>query len=216
MARAQIRRQRQPLVLEVVGKRLSRSVGSAEDGLIHRLRQIGIDPNAIHMPPPIEDIEAGVLPPPATGGRCQFGLFGTATPSAMMEPKGGEEAMVNVERLNRDLKILLAMFGREGVTWQIDPQRGGFIIIKHLPLPPNVHPRVTGLKVAVPDNLYQRSGRGWVFYKDIWVDPGLKVRYPRWTMGSDPPAITTPLIEVTMIQGGATFALIRKVSSMRR
>jgi hypothetical protein len=100
----------------------------------------------------------------------------------MMEPKGGEEAMVNVERLNRDLKILLAMFGREGVTWQIDPQRGGFIIIKHLPLPPNVHPRVTGLKVAVPDNLYQRSGKGWVFYKDIWVDPGLKVRYPdgRW------------------------------------
>jgi hypothetical protein len=75
MARSQVRRQRQPLILEVVGKRLSRSVGSAEDGLIHRLRQMGVDPNAIHMPPPIEDIEAGVLPPPQPAEDVNLGFL---------------------------------------------------------------------------------------------------------------------------------------------
>ncbi len=94
--------------------------------------------------------------------------------------------MVNVERLNRDLKILLAIFGKDGVTWAIDQQRGGFIIIKSVPLPPNIHPRVTGLRIAVPANLYQRRGQGYVFYKDIWVDPQLRVRYPNGQWGPIP------------------------------
>ncbi len=102
---------------------------------------------------------------------------------------------IDVARLNRDLKILVATFGSQNVTWQISPTRGGFIIIKHFRLPPNIRPPVTGLKIIVPNSLYQREGHGFIFYKGVFVDPGLQVRYPDGSWGPIPRHHDAPLME---------------------
>ncbi len=47
-----------------------------ENALAHRLQEVGIDPNSIHIPPPIAEIsEGGVLPPPTPPVEANIGFF---------------------------------------------------------------------------------------------------------------------------------------------
>lgn len=93
---------------------------------------------------------------------------------------------MNVPALNKDLKIAMAMLGKDNVTWSTDPSNM-FIIIKNLKLPSNINPAVTSVKIPLPLNLYDPAGAGeFHYYQNVFVDPGLQVRYPNGSWGAIP------------------------------
>ena len=102
---------------------------------------------------------------------------------------------MDVPKLNRDLKIAMAILGKDNVTWSTNPN-DRFIIIKELKLPNNIRPSVTSVKIPIPSNLYDVAGNGeFYYYQNIFVDPGLSVRYPNGSWGKIPRHHDAPLKE---------------------
>jgi len=100
---------------------------------------------------------------------------------------------MNVPKLNQDLKILLALFSQDKVTWRTDAG-DMFVILKELRLPENIRPAVTAIKIPIPANLYDPAGRDqFHYYQNVFVDPGLKVRYPNGSWGQIPRHHDAPL-----------------------
>ncbi len=54
-------------------KRPTTEVG--QHTLARRLQAVGIDPATIHIPPPIAEVEGGVLPPPTPPTEANVGFF---------------------------------------------------------------------------------------------------------------------------------------------
>ena len=94
---------------------------------------------------------------------------------------------MNAERFRRDLELAMARYDErdahgdlvcEHVFWS-ENAANRVLIIENVELPENLNKEYTNLRIPVPPNLYDRASDGqYFFYRDIYIDPGLKVLDP--------------------------------------
>ncbi len=94
---------------------------------------------------------------------------------------------MNAERFRRDLELAMARYDerdengkviQEHVFWN-DDASNRVLVIENVELPDNINQDHTNVRIPVPSNLYDPVADGqYYFYRDIYIDPGLKVFDP--------------------------------------
>ena len=96
---------------------------------------------------------------------------------------------MNFKMHNEDLRILQAeaqgtRFGQTPawthVDWKPKSFGGNMIFLRQFALPPQCSVKRTDVKIEAPPNLYEpvRNGR-LVFYRNLWISPGIQVFDPK-------------------------------------
>ena len=129
-------------------------------------------------------------------GRCRMSMKNKCrfTPGPLLDNRGRDGALMNVDRHNQDLLILQreaprprfheASPGWMRVDWKPTRFGGNMVVLEKLALPDTCSLRRTDVKIEAPPNLYEPApGGGFFFYRNIWVEPNLRVwdhRTRRW------------------------------------
>jgi hypothetical protein len=92
---------------------------------------------------------------------------------------------MNYRLANQDLRILQAEAPRQRfglvpgfvrVDWKPAACGGNMIYLRQLALPDTCSVRRTDVKLEAPPNLYEPAGDGrLVFYRNVWISPGIKL-----------------------------------------